>query len=164
MVQRGFQPGFPTVVRRMTVLSRSRSPVQIQVAPLKSCSKNGCFGSMRSCAYSTAAGHAESSKPGRCQPSGSGSVRTFGSLVSRSMGPCMKHFAFQRASVTVPSANLRMKPPSPIWLPYSQPVFGSALSLASTAMVIGYSGRMSTATTLCGRKSIESTATCFPFT
>jgi hypothetical protein len=55
-----------------------------------------------------------------------------------------------------------MKPPSPMWLPYSMPVFGSALSLAMTAIVMGYSGRMSIVTTLCGRKSIGSTATSLP--
>jgi hypothetical protein len=77
-------------------------------------------------------------------------LNDFGLAVSPLTGPWKKFLAFHVALVTVPSANFRQKPPSPMLVPYSMPVLGSALSLASTAMVIGYSGRKSTLTTLCG--------------
>lgn len=76
--------------------------------------------------------------------------------------PVKNDFAFHVAFVTVPSPSLRMNPASPTCVPYSSPVAGWALSLANTAIVIGYSGRIFTDTLLCGRKSIESIATIFP--
>jgi hypothetical protein len=55
------------------------------------------------------------------------------------MGPREKQRAFHEPFVTVPSPNLSTKPPSPmVVLAYSMPVFGAALSLAMTAIVIGY--------------------------
>jgi len=88
--------------------------------------------------YSFARPQSLSSKSVAYQPSGIGVASTRGLRVSPSMGPREKHFAFHEESVTVPSPNFRMKPPSPMFvLAYSMPVLGSALSLAMTAIVIG---------------------------
>jgi len=96
------------------------------------------LGSISASVYSWAGGQSRSSKSTANQSSGIGSVCTRGCVVSPPTGPREKHFAFQEPSVTVPSANLRMKPPSPTFVfAYSIPVSGSALSRAMTAIVIG---------------------------
>jgi len=136
---RGFPSGGrATWWRNTTVLSSFTSSVQMNFAPAKSASKNGCLGSISCSEYWRARPQPLSSKSTANQSSGSGVFSTRGLVVSPPTGPWEKHFAFQEPSVTVPSANLRMKPPSPMFvLAYSMPVFGSALSRASTAIVIG---------------------------
>ena len=74
--------------------------------------------------------HELSSKSTAYQLSGIRVYSTFGCSTSRFNGPLKKTVPFHLAFVTVPSDNLRMKPASPMWLPYSNPVFGSALSFA----------------------------------
>ncbi|MHC4925419.1 MAG: hypothetical protein ACYTG4_15285, partial [Planctomycetota bacterium] len=107
---------------------------------------------------SFACGQPLSSKPTENQFSGIFSTFTFGFASSPPTGPWKKFFAFHLVLVTVPSPNFRMKPPSPVLvLLYSIPVSGWPLSRAITAMVMGYSGRRSTETTLCGMNGIEST-------
>jgi len=113
-------------------------------------------------AYSVALDHVLSSKSVAYQLAGIGRRVTVGLAVLPPTGPWKNDFAFQVAFVTVPSPSFRMKPPSPILLVYSMPVFGSALSLARTAIVSGYSGRILIEIWLCGRKSMALTATIFP--
>ena len=130
--------GATTRCRKITVLSSLRSPLQMNFAPSKSCSKNGFFGPTSSWEYSLALPQVESSKSIACQFFGIGIDSVRGFAVSPSIGPQKNSLAFHFALVTVPSPSLRMKPPSPIWvLLYSIPVFASALSLAITARVIG---------------------------
>ena len=150
-------------MRKRTRLSTLISSDQMNLAPVKSCSKNGSFGPTTSSVYSLALGHLLSSKSMANQSSGRRMFSTRGFFVSPSTGPHENFFAFHVALVTVPSPNFRMNPPSPMFvLAYSMPVFGSALSIPMTAIVMGYAGRISTETTLCGTKAIESTATSSP--
>ena len=103
-----------TTCRKRTVLSSSMSSVQMYLAPLKPCSKNGCFGPTCSSVSSFAGPQLLSSKSMANQFSGIVMFSTHGFLMSRSIGPHENFFALQLAFVTVPSPNFKMKPASPI--------------------------------------------------
>ena len=138
---------------------------QMNLAPSKSCSKNGSFGPTSSSENSLALPQSRSTKSTVYQSSGKGLFTTRGLLLSPFSGPEEITFTFQFELVTVPSPNFSINPPSPMFVfAYSIPVNGSALSIPITAIVIGYAGRISTDTTLCGTNGIESTATSSPFT
>ena len=121
------------------------APAKLSLALVKD-----SLGFTRSSVNSVAWLHLLSSKSTANQSAGTGVCSTLGFFTSPLSGPLKKLLAFHFAFVTVPSENFTIRPASPIWSPYSRPVLGSALSRPMMAIVIGYSGRMSTDTTLCG--------------